>query len=143
MPCEFDYETLQKTPDVDFSEECNIQISYNDLVYDADISFVNSELTFEFCGNELISGTKVIINNSNYTISNSDMVFNGATDDLPKDFLPLLVYGAFSQLGSVVNFNSYDEDKNCFFTTAVVFEHFTTFELYQNQNNNGVVIKFS
>lgn len=138
--CVLSPEFSQKFSDVDFSKRKNIQITYNELIYNADIEFNGNELLFEYCGDgELICGTRVTLDSDTYNISHSDMTFDGVSGDLPSAFLPMIIYNLFADRGSVIRLDSFNEDKACFYSSFSVFEHFITIELYEGEENNQSV----
>ncbi len=138
--CFLSPELSHKFSDVDFSKRKKIQITYNELIYNADIQFNGRELVFEYCGDaELICGTRVTVDSDTYNIYHSGMTFDGVSGDLPSVFLPTVIYNLFADKGSVIRLESFNEDKSCFYSSFSVNEHFITVELYEGEENNQSV----
>lgn len=122
-----------KTSDVDFSENKKIQVSYNSLVFDAEIEFFGETLIFKYL-NASDSVISVEMNNEDYKIVCNDMVFDGKTKSLPDVFLPKIIFVFFNSQGSMLNFSDFDEDGNCYVFSGEALNKALLFEAYKNLN---------
>ncbi len=122
-----------KTSDVDFSEDKKIQVSYNSLVFDAEIEFLGETLVFKYL-NASDSVISVELNNENYKIVCKEMVFDGKTKSLPDVFLPKIIFEFFNSQGSILSFSDFDEDGNCYIFSGEALNKTLLFEAYKNLN---------
>ncbi len=124
---------VNETSDVDFSENKKIQVSYNSLVFDAEIKFFGETLVFKYL-NASDSVISVELNNENYKIVCKEMVFDGKTKSLPDVFLPKIIFAFFNSQGSILNFSDFDEDSNCYIFSGEALNKTLLFEAYKNLN---------
>lgn len=124
---------VNETSDVDFSENKKIQVSYNSLVFDAEIEFFGETLIFKYLDapDSVIS---VELDSENYKIVYKEMVFDGKAKSLPDVFLPKIIYEFFNSQGSILSFSDFDEKSNCYVFSAESSNKVLLFEAYKNLN---------
>lgn len=130
----------QNVSEVDFSEAKNIQITYNGHIYDTSLVFNGNKLEFNFSNEkDAIGGAYIGIDSENYRITYSDMSFEGVTNTLPSNFLPLIVYSFFVENGSLIILDSYNEEKDCVYSSFSVSSYFLTVEVYENASGKNTL----
>ena len=124
---------VNETSDVDFSENKKIQVSYNNLVFDAEIEFADETLVFKYLDvpDSVIS---VELNSESYKIAYKEMVFDGEAKSLPDVFLPKIIYVFFQSQGSVLSFSDFDKESNCYALSFECLNRNLLFESYKNLN---------
>lgn len=124
---------VNETSDVDFSENKKIQVSYNSLVFDAEIKFFGETLIFKYLDapDSVIS---VELDSENYKIVYKEMVFDGKAKSLPDVFLPKIIYEFFNSQGSILSFSDFDEKSNCYVYSGEALNKALLFEAYKNLN---------
>lgn len=124
---------VNETSDVDFSENKKIQVSYNSLVFDAEIKFFGETLIFKYLDapDSVIS---VELDSENYKIVYKEMVFDGKAKSLPDVFLPKIIYEFFNSQGSILSFSDFDEKSNCYVYSGEALNKALLFEVYKNLN---------
>ena len=134
----FSGNVLKTASEVDFSVTQNIQISFNDNIYNADISYNGNEFKLIYndnCG--AVSGTAVVMNGEQYTVTYNEMIFQGETDSLPQNCLPFIIYNFFRMNGSIITFADYNYDEEISTFTGKVFNY--TVSLKASDNNGGTL----
>lgn len=133
--CDISKDILQVYPEVDFSEPQNVQISFNEHIYDTVIVFRNSKLEVNFTNEkDLMSGAYVSLDSENYKITYNDMVFEGNTSSLSNTFLPRIIYSYISSFESSIKFDSFDKQNGCYYIKRNINNYFVVFEVYENNN---------
>ncbi len=131
--CDTVKNALQVAPEVDFSVPQNVQVTFNEHIYDTVIVFENSKLQVNFINEkDLMNGAYASLDSKNYKITYSDMVFEGSTSSLSNSFLPCIIYSFISLFDSSLNFDSYDEDKGCHYIKRNINNYFVVLEVYEN-----------
>lgn len=129
---------ITKASEVDFSVDQNIQISFNDNIYNAVVSYNGREFELIYndnCG--AVSGTVVVMNGQQYTITYKEMLFQGETDSLPQNCMPFIIYNFFRMNGSIITFTDYNSDEKISTYTCKVFNY--TISLKASDNNDGTL----
>ncbi len=134
--CEAKPGMLRASPEVQFSVPQNVQIYFNNQVYNTIIVFENNKLEMNFDDeNSLLGGAYVSIDSVNYKITYKDMVFKGETNKLAQTFLPSIVYSFFESQVQAIPFESFDENKGCYYIESNINEYFVVLELYKSQES--------
>ncbi len=110
----------------------NVQISFNEHIYDTTIVFNNSKFEVNFNNeNDLLNGAYVCLNKKDYKITYKDMVFKGAISELSDSFLPCIFYNFIISFEDGILLDTYDKERDCFFVKRNVNGYFITLECYE------------
>ena len=123
---------LQSSSEVDFLTPQNVQVSFNEQIYDITMVFNNSKLEINFTNkSNIIGGTNVCITKNDYKITYKDMVFNGEKSQLATSFLPVIIHDFLLSFEDCILLDSYDKDHECFFVKKNIDGYFLTLECYE------------
>ncbi len=126
---------LQSVPEVDFSTPENVQILFNEHIYDSTIIYKNSKAEINFINeNDLLNGAYASVNSKKYKILYNDMVFEGDKDSLSDSSLPVVIYDFFSSFENGIILDSYDKERDCYYTKKIINNYFIVFESYEKED---------
>ncbi|MGN0526674.1 MAG: hypothetical protein ACI4IF_04495 [Acutalibacteraceae bacterium] len=120
-----------KPAEVDFTEPKSVQISYNGLILNATVSFNDNTMHFVYDDNN----TSVIINSDFYDIEYMNLTYNGTTEEIPENFLPLIVYKFFYSHGSSFIIEKYNKETSSYILQESISDCFFDFECFVNGEN--------
>lgn len=127
--------------EVDLSKVTDVQITYNQNVYNTRISYASGVLHLDIVsGAETLNGLGFELDGDNCRIIYSDIVRDMATEDFSNNFFPLVIYNFISDFNGVIFSEGYDEDKLCYYVSRQVFSNFVTFEIFENNQNRAYSI---
>ncbi len=133
--CKISENILQSSSEVDFSIPQKVQISYNEHIYDTVIVFKNSKLEMNFKNEkDLMNGAYISLDSENYKITYSNMAFEGSASELSDTFLPCIVYCYISSFDSGMVFESFDEQKGCYYIKKDINSYFVVLEAYNKDD---------
>ena len=134
--CKSPENIIQRTSDVDFSSPKNMQVSYNEYIYNISLSLNEKTLLIEFIdGENLLCGANIQLTENNYQINYNDIIFCGDKSQLINSFLPCVIYDFIFSFEDKIILNSYDKEKACFFIKKEVNGFFVTLECYETEND--------
>lgn len=137
--CKMPENILQISSEVDFSVPQNVQISYNEHVYDTTILYNNSKLEITFVNKkDLLNGAVVNLDIKNYKIIYNDMIFNGEKQTLSTSFLPNIILKFLSSFEEGVLLDSFDKERNCLFSKKLVNGYIIILEAYEKADNETI-----
>jgi len=126
---------FQSTSEVDFTTPQNVQISFNERVYDTTIEFNDYGVEINFINEKsLFNGACVTVSSKGYKISYNDLDFEGEAGALSAASLPWIVYGFFSSFENIFILDSFDKERNCYYVKRNVNNHFVVLEAYEKEN---------
>lgn len=124
--------------EVDLSNVTDVQITYDQNVYNTRISYVSGVLYLNIIsGAETLNGLGFEIDGENCRIIYSDMVRDMATESFSNNFFPLVIYNFISDFNGVILSEGYDDEKLCYYVSRQVFSSFVTFEIFENNQNKA------
>ena len=131
--CNATKKSPQVSSEVDFSEPKVVQITFNEHIYNTTVVFNNGKLELKFSDEKnLIGGTYVSIDSTNYKITYNDMVFDGEKSTLSHSFLPSVIYSFLNSFNGKVTLDSYNRELECFYTSVNTEDSFIIIESYEN-----------
>lgn len=137
--CKMPENILQISSEVDFSVSQNVQISFNEHIYDTTILYNNSKLEITFVNKkELLNGAVVSLDSEKYKIIYNDMTFNGETQTLSTSFLPNIILNFLSSFEEGVLLDSFDKERNCRYSKRTVNGYIVVMEAYEKEYNKTI-----
>ncbi len=122
--------------EVNFNEIKDVQLTYNQNVYDVSLRFTRSvlELTFKK-NNTAYDGIVYKITPQSCEVNYSGLVHSFEKDILPGNFLPNMIWQFFIETGDTLITENYDSQNECYYLTRTINNSFIRFEVYENQGN--------
>ena len=134
--CKIPESILQSSSEVDFSIPQNVQITFNEHVYDTIIVFNKSKLEVNFTNDkDLLSGAYVCLVDGVYKITYKDMAFNGNISELSHSFLPEIIYSFILSFEEKILLDAFDKSQECYYLKKNVNGYFITLECYETEDN--------
>ncbi len=134
--CKIPENILQSSSEVDFSTPQNVQITFNEHVYDTTIVFNKSKLEVNFTNDkDLLSGAYVCLVDGVYKITYKDMAFNGNISELSHSSLPVIIYSFILSFEEKILLDAFDKSRECYYLKKNVNGYFVTLECYESDDN--------
>lgn len=134
--CKIPENVLQSSSEVDFSIPQNVQITFNEHVYDTILVFNKSKLEVNFTNDkDLLSGAYVCLVDGVYKITYKDMAFNGNISELSHSFLPEIIYSFILSFEEKILLDAFDKSQECYYLKKNVNGYFITLECYETEDN--------
>lgn len=134
--CQFTENILQSSSEVDFTVPKNIQVDFNEKVYNITAVFNDSKLEINFIDEkDLMAGAYVCLTENSYKITYKDMAFHGERASLTDSFLPCVFYSFLKSFDAGVILDNYDKEHNCYSVKKNINGYFITFECYETDDN--------
>lgn len=135
--CKISEDFLQSSAEVDFLTPQNVQISFNDHIYNCVVNYDGSRLKLIFSDEkDLLDGAYASITNDAYKITYKNMVFNGDFSQLSKSFLPCVLFDFLSSFDKPILLDSYDKQKECYYLKKSTNSFFVTLECYERDEKS-------
>ena len=128
--------SYNNTAEVDFKEPKAVQISYNGLVLNASVCFNDNTMHFVYEDNNI----NVIINSDFYDVEYMNLTYNGNTEELPENFLPLIVYKFFCSHGSSFIIENFNKETSSYTLNENISNYFLNFECFIKDENKTYCI---
>lgn len=135
--CKISEDVLQSSAEVDFLIPKNVQIFFNDHIYNCVIDYDGSRLQLNFSDEkDLLDGAYACLTNESYKITYKDMVFSGDFSQLSKSFLPSIIYEFLSSFDKPILLDLYDKQKECYYLKKSINSFFITLECYERDEKS-------
>ncbi len=96
--------------EVNFQKITPVQIMYGDILYKADIIYVNSSLSITFTDSaSALCGLSVAVDDMNCKITYNSLSRSYAVEKLKNQFMPVIIYDFLVSLGQVIKTEDYNE----------------------------------
>lgn len=140
--CNITENVIGVSAEVDFSTPHNVQIYFNEKIYNTSIVFNKPKLEINFTDEkDLLGGAYVCLQNSSYKITYKDMIFEGDRGNLIDSFLPCIIYSFLASFENKIILDSFDKEKNCIYVKRNINDYFIVFECFETENGNYYSMK--
>lgn len=122
--------------EVDFNDIKDVQLTYNQNVYNVMLQFSRSVLDIRFQkNNTAFDGVSYKVTPQNCEVNYLGLIHSFKTEALPDSFLPNILWQFFVEVGSCFSTENYDAQEGCYYLTRAINDAFIRFEVYSNQGN--------
>ncbi len=120
-----------RVSEVDLNNKLSVQIQYRQFVYNCRLLYCNDNITISFCGNDdFPDGFTFVCDNEVCTLSYEGLVKEYNRNNLPHDYLPIVLKEFFDSFEGKIVTEGYNDSKECSYIKRTVNDSFVTLEVY-------------
>ncbi len=123
-------------PEVDFTSFKDVQLTYKQNIYNIQVQYSRSVLDVVFVENNTsYDGISYKLTPESCQVSFSGLVHSFDVNELPENYLPVIILGLFSDTGSQITTENYDSENDCYYISRAVNSSFVKLQIYENESN--------